>query len=159
MRKKRLPLQALQKAVRDLLTACQTTPIHEHVDDKAKLPFIVFGEISVLPDDPKDTALCTAEMELEIYSGANSRTEVNGILDDVATVLTAVRLDMKDLPPSIRRSRRFARTNGKLEATARRCASKYNYKIWRDKKCQSDQRICPSIQTSRRRRWARTTYL
>ena len=56
MRKKRLPLQALQKAVRDL---------------------------------------CTAEMELEIYSGANSRTEVNGILDDVATVLTAVRLDMK----------------------------------------------------------------
>ena len=95
MRKKRLPLQALQKAVRDLLTACQTTPIHEHVDDKAKLPFIAFGEISVSPDDAKDTALCTAEMELEIYSGANSRTEVNGILDDVATVLAAARLDMQ----------------------------------------------------------------
>lgn len=94
MRKKRLPLQALQKAVRDLLTACQTTPIHEHVDDKAKLPFIAFGEISVSPNDAKDTALCTAEMELEIYSGANSRTEVNGILNDVATVLTVARLDM-----------------------------------------------------------------
>ena len=84
--KKRLPLQALQKAVRDLLTTCQTTPIHEHVDDKAKLPFIAFGEISVSPDDAKDVALCTAEMELEIY---------NGILDDVATVLTAARLDMQ----------------------------------------------------------------
>ena len=95
MRKKRLPLQALQKAVRDLLTACQTTPIHEHIDDKARLPFIAFGEISVSLDDVKGTALCTAEMELEIYSGANSRTEVNGILDDVATVLTAARLDMQ----------------------------------------------------------------
>ena len=95
MIKKRLPLQALQKAVRDLLTACQTTPIHEHVDDKARLPFIVFGEISVSPDGVKDVALCTATMELEIYSGANSRTEINGILDDVATVLTAARLDMQ----------------------------------------------------------------
>lgn len=93
--KKRLPLQALQKAVRDILTACQTTPIHEHVDDKAKLPFIVFGEISVSPDDAKDVALCTAAMELEIYSGTNSRTEINGILDDVATVLTAAWLDMQ----------------------------------------------------------------
>ena len=93
--KKRLPLQALQKAVRDLLTACQTTPIHEHVDDKAKLPFIVFGEISVSPDGAKDVAICTATMELEIYSGANSRTEINGILDDVATVLAAARLDMQ----------------------------------------------------------------
>ena len=93
--KKRLPLQALQKAVRDLLTACQTTPIHEHVDDKAKLPFIAFGEISVSPDGAKDVALCTATMELEIYSGTNSRTEINGILDDVATVLTAARLDMQ----------------------------------------------------------------
>ena len=95
MIKKRLPLQALQKAVRDLLAACQTTPIHEHVDDKAKLPFIAFGEISVSPDDAKDTALCTAAMELEIHSGANSRTEINGILDDVATVFTAARLDMQ----------------------------------------------------------------
>ena len=95
MIKKRLPLQALQKAVRDLLTACQTTPIHEHVDDKAKLPFIVFGEISVSPDDAKDMALCTATMEMEIYSGANSRTEINGILDDVVTVLTTARLDMQ----------------------------------------------------------------
>lgn len=95
MIKKRLPLQALQKAVRDLLTACQTTPIHEHVDDKAKLPFIAFGEISVSPDGAKDVALCTATMELEIYSGTNSRTEINGILDDVATVLTAARLDMQ----------------------------------------------------------------
>ena len=95
MRKKRLPLQALQKAVRDLLTACQTTPIYEHVDDKAKLPFIVFGEISVSPDGAKDVALCTATMELEIYSGTNSRTEINGILDDVATVLTVARLDMQ----------------------------------------------------------------
>ena len=95
MIKKRLPLQALQKAVRDILTACQTTPIHEHVDDKAKLPFIVFGEISVSPDDAKDVTLCTAAMELEIYSGTNSRTEINGILDDVATVLTAARLDMQ----------------------------------------------------------------
>ena len=95
MIKKRLPLQALQKAVRDLLTAGQTTPIHEHVDDKAKLPFIAFGEISVSPDGAKDVALCTATMELEIYSGTNSRTEINGILDDVATVLTAARLDMQ----------------------------------------------------------------
>ena len=95
MRKKRLPLQALQKAVRDLLTACQTTPIHEHVDDKAKLPLIAFGEISVSPDDAKGAALYTAEMDLEIYSGANSRTEVNGILDDVAPVLTAARLDLQ----------------------------------------------------------------
>ena len=35
------------------------------------------------------------EMELEIYSGANSRSEVNSILDDVATVLTVARLNMQ----------------------------------------------------------------
>ena len=46
MKKKRLPLQALQKSVRDLLTACQTTPLHEHVGETAKLPLIAFGEIA-----------------------------------------------------------------------------------------------------------------
>ena len=95
MKKKRLPLQALQKAVRDLLTACQTTPLHEHVGETAKLPLIAFGEISVSLADAKDTSLYTAALELEIYSSANSRTEINGILDDVATVLTAARLDMQ----------------------------------------------------------------
>ena len=95
MMKKRLPLQTLQKAVRDLLADCQTTPIYEHVKDTAKLPFIVFGEISLSCDDAKDTSLYTAEMELEIYSGANSRSEVNSILDDVATVLTVARLNMQ----------------------------------------------------------------
>ena len=84
MRKKRLPLQALQKAVRDLLTVGET----------AKLPLIAFGEIRMSLSGAKDTALYQAEMELEVYSGANSRSEINGILDDVATVLTAARLDM-----------------------------------------------------------------
>jgi len=94
MRKKRLPLQALQKAVRDLLTACQTTPLHEHVGETAKLPLIAFGEIRMSLSGAKDTALYRAKMELEVYSSANSRSEINGILDDVATVLTAARLDM-----------------------------------------------------------------
>ena len=95
MKKKRLPLQALQKSVRDLLTACQTTPLHEHVGETAKLPLIAFGEIGMSLPSAKDTALYRAELELEIYSNANSRTEINGILDDVATVLTAARLDMQ----------------------------------------------------------------
>ena len=95
MRKTRLPLQALQKAVRDLLTDCQTTPIYEYVGERARLPFIAFGEIILSCDDAKDTSLYTADMELEIYSGAMSRSEVNGILDDVATVLTLARLDLR----------------------------------------------------------------
>lgn len=95
MRKKRLPLQALQKAVRDILADCQTTPIYEHVGEAARLPLIAFGEINLSGDDAKGIALYMVEMELEIYSGANSRSEVNSILDDVATVLTVARLNMQ----------------------------------------------------------------
>jgi len=68
--------------------------LHEHVGETAKLPLIAFGEIRMSLSGAKDTALYRAKMELEVYSSANSRSEINGILDDVATVLTAARLDM-----------------------------------------------------------------
>ena len=95
MRKHRLPLQALQKAVRDLLTTCQTTPIYEHITETAKLPYIVFGEIGLSLPGVKTAALYRAILELEVYSNANSRSEINEILADVATVLSSARLDMQ----------------------------------------------------------------
>lgn len=94
MIKRRMPFQTLQKAVCELLKTYQSAPVYEYVTLNTKPPYLTFGDIRIADAGAKDTAVYTVEMELYAYSRAHTRREVNEMIDDVATILSSVGVDL-----------------------------------------------------------------
>lgn len=94
MIKRRMPFQALQKATCELLKAYQSAPVYEYVTLNTKPPYLTFGDIRIADAGAKDTAVYTVEMELYAYSRAHTRREVNEMIDDAATILSSVGVDL-----------------------------------------------------------------
>ena len=94
MIKRRMPFQPLQKAVCELLKTYQSAPVYEYVTLNTKPPYLTFGDIRIADAGAKDTAVYTVEMELYAYSRAHTRREVNEMIDDAATILSSVGVDL-----------------------------------------------------------------
>lgn len=94
MIKRRMPFQALQKAVCELLKAYQSAPVYEYVTLNTKPPYLTFGDIHIADAGAKDAAIYAVEMELYAYSRAHTRREVNEMIDDAATILSSVGVDL-----------------------------------------------------------------
>ncbi|WP_302612821.1 DUF3168 domain-containing protein [uncultured Mitsuokella sp.] len=94
MIKRRMPFQTLQKAVCELLKTYQSAPVYEYVTLNTKPPYLTFGDIRIVDAGAKDTAVYTVEMELYAYSRAHTRREVNEMIDDAATILSSVGVDL-----------------------------------------------------------------
>lgn len=94
MIKRRMPFQTLQKAVCELLKTYQSAPVYEYVTLNTKPPYLTFGDIRIADAGAKDTAVYTVEMELYAYSRAHTRREVNEMIDDAATILSSVGVDL-----------------------------------------------------------------
>ena len=94
MIKRRMPFQALQKAVCELLKAYQSAPVYEYVTLNTKPPYLTFGDIHIADAGAKDAAVYAVEMELYAYSRAHTRREVNEMIDDAATILSSVGVDL-----------------------------------------------------------------
>lgn len=97
---KRMPFQALQKAVRDLLNEHITlengniVPVFDYIPTKTKPPYIIFSDIDIADDSAKGSNIYAVDMEIDVYSTGQTRREINGILDDAATLLTSYAVDM-----------------------------------------------------------------
>ena len=91
---RRMPFQTLQKAVCELLKTYQSAPVYEYVTLNTKPPYLTFGDIRIADAGAKDTAVYTVEMELYAYSRAHTRREVNEMIDDAATILSSVGVDL-----------------------------------------------------------------
>lgn len=94
MIKRRMPFQALQKAVCGLLKECQTAPVYEYITVNTKPPYITFGDVDMLNDSAKGMTLYSVGMNIHAYSRAHTRREVNEMLDDVATILSSALVDL-----------------------------------------------------------------
>ena len=94
MIKRRMPFQTLQTAVCELLKTYQSAPVYEYVTLNTKPPYLTFGDIRIVDAGAKDTAVYTVEMELYAYSRAHTRREVNEMIDDAATILSSVGVDL-----------------------------------------------------------------
>lgn len=96
MIKRRMPFQALQKAVCETLKTCQSNPVYEYVTLNTKPPYITIGGISTTIDGAKDASIYDVQMEIYAYSCAHTRREINEMIDDVATILSSVLMNLND---------------------------------------------------------------
>lgn len=97
MIKKRMPFQAIQEAVCNLLKKYQSTPVYEYVPLKVKPPYITFGDIQISDDSAKGTNLYTVDMIIEAYSIKHTRSEINEMINDTATLLSSCYLGEEDM--------------------------------------------------------------
>ena len=60
----------------------------------AKLPYITIGAINAKPNGAKHTAIYDVSVQLHFWSEYQGKREINLMMNDIATVLTYVKLDM-----------------------------------------------------------------
>jgi len=91
---RRIPFNALQTGVYSLLSSGQTTPVYDDVPKEAKLPFITFGAFTCKKNGAKSIDISDVSLQIHIWSEYYGKSEVNGIADDIATVLASKRIDL-----------------------------------------------------------------
>lgn len=85
--KKRIPLNALQKGVYDILTAYQETPLYDDVPEDAALPYVTFGLFTAKSAGGKVTDISDVSITLFIWSDYEGKAEVNQIAEEIIAVL------------------------------------------------------------------------
>ena len=86
---RRIPMNAVQKAVYSILSTKQSTPVYDSVPAAAVLPYITIGEFTAKMSGAKTSDISDISLTLHIWSEYEGKSEVNGIANDVAAVLTA----------------------------------------------------------------------
>lgn len=91
---KRIPLSALQTGLYSLLTTGQTTPVYDDVPSSASFPFITLGAFTCKQNGSKNVSIWDISQQIHIWSEYQGKKEVNGIANDVSTVLSAIKIDL-----------------------------------------------------------------
>jgi hypothetical protein len=95
---KRIPLTALQKALYGLLTEKQIapiTPVYDEVPEDAVLPYITLGAFTCKPNGAKgNTDISDVSLQLHIWSEYSGKLEVNGIAEDIITIIENFKIDL-----------------------------------------------------------------
>jgi len=93
---RRIPLNALQKKIYELLTTGQTTPVYDDVPPDASFPYITLGAFTCKQNGAKSLDMSDVSLQIDIWSEYCGKAEVNGIMDDIATLLSACPIDLSD---------------------------------------------------------------
>ncbi len=93
---RRIPMDALQKGVFEILSTKQTTPIYDDVSKNAKLPYITLGAFTCKLVDNKTADIHDISQQIHIWSEYEGKTEVNEIANDITAVLTSWPLVLDD---------------------------------------------------------------
>jgi hypothetical protein len=91
---KRVPLMALQKAIYELLSVGQTTPVYDDVPENAKLPYITLGAFTCKQNGAKGKSIWDVSLQIRSWSDYSGKREINEILNDISTVISSVKLDL-----------------------------------------------------------------
>lgn len=91
---RRIPLVALITGLATALTTYQTTPVYDKVPSGAALPCISLGAFTCKPNNSKDSDIWDTTVIIHIWSSYNGKAEVNEIMNDVSTVLSAAVIDL-----------------------------------------------------------------
>lgn len=94
--KKRIPLNALQKGVYDILTANQGTPVYDDVPEEAAFPYISFGLFTAKSNGGKVTDISDVSITLLIWSDYEGKKVVNGIAEEIIAVLGENKPNLSD---------------------------------------------------------------
>lgn len=93
---KRVPFNAVQKALYALLSKGQTVPVYDKIPTGSeKMPYIWLGEFHGTPAVQNKTSVQhLISQELDIWSDGKGKKEVNSIMDDVVALVTSYQLAM-----------------------------------------------------------------
>ena len=91
---KRIPLNALTKAVYERLSTYQSIAVYDDVPENAKPPYITFGLFTCKSNGTKVNDITDVTINIDIWSDYQGKKEVNTISNDVITCLQYARFDL-----------------------------------------------------------------
>lgn len=91
---KRLPNNAVQKALLLFLKANVTIPVYDYVPEEASLPFITLGAINVQDKSTKVEDMTHVSLQIHIWSHYKGRYEINVLAEKLIHLLTGQQLDL-----------------------------------------------------------------
>jgi hypothetical protein len=91
---RRIPINALQKSIYEILTTKQTTPVYDSIPKDAVFPYIIISDYEFDIGGSKNVDICKVTFELEIWTKYEGKAEVNSIAEDMTNVLTAWPIDL-----------------------------------------------------------------
>lgn len=93
-----IPFNAVQSALYQLLSKGQTVPVYDKIPTgEESYPYIWLGEFhDANIDDNKTGTMHNVSQQLDIWSNAGGKKEINSILDDVTTLVTKYQLSLKE---------------------------------------------------------------
>ena len=85
-----VPIIILQQALYSLLKNGQNRPVYGgDAPEGADLPYITFGNNTAKPLLNKSVIMWACSMNIEVWGAPNQRKEVNEILNDISSLLSA----------------------------------------------------------------------
>lgn len=93
---KRLPNNAVQKALLLFLKANVTIPVYDYVPEEASLPFITLGAINVQDKSTKVEDMTHVSLQIHIWSHYKGRYEINVLAEKLIHLLTSQQLDLSE---------------------------------------------------------------
>lgn len=91
---KRLPNNAVQKALLLFLKENVTIPVYDYVPEEASLPFITLGAINVQDKSTKVEDMTHVSLQIHIWSHYKGRYEINVLAEKLIHLLTSEQLDL-----------------------------------------------------------------
>lgn len=93
---KRIPLNAFAKAMYELLSTYQTTPVYDDIPEGAKAPYISFGLFTSKDAGTKVNDISDSTLNIDIWSDYSGKKEVNSIANDVIAVINTGAFNIGD---------------------------------------------------------------
>ena len=91
---KRLPNNALTKALIQFLREHTKLPVYDFVPQEAKLPFITLGATTVQDKSSKTEDMTHLSVHIHIYSNYKGRFEINNLAERLINLLGANQIDL-----------------------------------------------------------------
>ena len=92
----RIPFNEVQQGLYQLLSRGQTVPVYDSIPDGSEeMPCIWLGEFHGAPAEGNKTVVMhQVSQQLHIWSDQKGKLEVNGIMNDIVTLLTKYQLSL-----------------------------------------------------------------
>lgn len=95
MIRRRIPMDALQKGVYEILTTHELgVPVYDEVPPDAAMPYITLGAFTCKNTGNKTADISDISLQVHIWSEYAGKTQVNTIANDVTALLTSWELDL-----------------------------------------------------------------
>lgn len=91
---RRIPLNALQKALIIYLKENETVPVYDYVPETAKPPFITLGAFNCKEAGTKYEDIVEVTLQLNIWSTYKGKFEINSIANRVIVLLQTKQIDL-----------------------------------------------------------------